>query len=268
MKKELIADKHIKWLKDNIGLTFDEIEKMTDEETDVLFKKLLNNECDALDANSPELESICEIEDIIFDENPNVIMKEGLKVKYIGESDPLCLLNGKVYDVLSIEYDYYRIVDETGEDFLYDTELFDIVEIKHGESYVCPVCGMHTFWSAGEGEVCPICKWKDGIPLAGVHQARRAWKEQVEKSNAIHALRFLDDNLLEFVRQETGYDRSAIEKMTNDEFAGLYDQISDIEVDETPSDDSELSLRGKNAEEFITIVGNTVYRNSTLIDDE
>lgn len=51
-----------------------------------------------------------------------------MKVKYLGESDPLGLINGKVYEVLSIEYGYYRIVDETDEDFLYDTDLFEVVE--------------------------------------------------------------------------------------------------------------------------------------------
>lgn len=51
-----------------------------------------------------------------------------MKVKYLGESDPLGLINGKVYEVLSIEYGYYRIVDETGEDFLYDSDSFEVVE--------------------------------------------------------------------------------------------------------------------------------------------
>lgn len=51
-----------------------------------------------------------------------------MKVKYIGESDPLALINGKVYEVLSIEYGYYRIVDETDDDYLYDTDLFEVVE--------------------------------------------------------------------------------------------------------------------------------------------
>ena len=51
-----------------------------------------------------------------------------MKVKYLGDSDPLSLINGKVYEVLSIEYGYYRIVDETDDDYLYDTDLFEVVE--------------------------------------------------------------------------------------------------------------------------------------------
>lgn len=52
-----------------------------------------------------------------------------IKVKYIGNvSDPLELINGKVYDCLGVEKDWYRIIDETGEDYLYPSEEFEIVE--------------------------------------------------------------------------------------------------------------------------------------------
>lgn len=42
-----------------------------------------------------------------------------MKVKYLGETSPLELINDKVYEVLSIEGEWYRIVDETDEDYLY-----------------------------------------------------------------------------------------------------------------------------------------------------
>ena len=51
-----------------------------------------------------------------------------MKVKYIEETDPLYCENGKVYEVLSIENGYYRIIDATGEDYLYAPEEFEIVE--------------------------------------------------------------------------------------------------------------------------------------------
>jgi hypothetical protein len=51
-----------------------------------------------------------------------------MKVKYIDESDPWALLNGKVYEVLSIEGECYRIIDETGEDYLYHPDEFEIVD--------------------------------------------------------------------------------------------------------------------------------------------
>ena len=42
-----------------------------------------------------------------------------LKAKYIGETSPLELTNGKIYQVLSVEKDWYRVVDDTGDDYLY-----------------------------------------------------------------------------------------------------------------------------------------------------
>lgn len=51
-----------------------------------------------------------------------------MKVKFIGEDDPLALLNNKIYNVISVEKGWYRIVDETEEDYLYPPEAFEIVE--------------------------------------------------------------------------------------------------------------------------------------------
>ena len=55
--------------------------------------------------------------------------KEGLKmkVKYIRETD-VSLTNGQIYEVIAIEHTYYRIVDNTGEDYLYPPEEFEIIE--------------------------------------------------------------------------------------------------------------------------------------------
>lgn len=52
-----------------------------------------------------------------------------MKIKYIGsKSDPMELIKGKIYKCLSIENGWYRIVDESGEDYLYPPEEFEIVE--------------------------------------------------------------------------------------------------------------------------------------------
>lgn len=58
-----------------------------------------------------------------------------MKVKFLGETDPISLIHGKVYDVIGIEKDWYRIIDEYGIDedeelqgYLYPPELFEIVE--------------------------------------------------------------------------------------------------------------------------------------------
>lgn len=44
-----------------------------------------------------------------------------MKVKYIGETfyGGLGLTNGKVYNVVEEEGSFYRIVDDSGEDYLY-----------------------------------------------------------------------------------------------------------------------------------------------------
>ena len=55
-----------------------------------------------------------------------------MKVKFIGESDPIYMINGKIYDVISIENTWYRIVDEEGEDYLYPPELFEVIGEKGG----------------------------------------------------------------------------------------------------------------------------------------
>ncbi len=43
-----------------------------------------------------------------------------MKVKYIGESFGVeGLTNGKEYEVIAIEDDMFRIIDDSGEDYLY-----------------------------------------------------------------------------------------------------------------------------------------------------
>lgn len=51
-----------------------------------------------------------------------------MKVRYIGKTESFSLYNNKIYDVLSVEEGWYRIVDKSGEDFLYPPEEFEIVD--------------------------------------------------------------------------------------------------------------------------------------------
>lgn len=51
-----------------------------------------------------------------------------MKVRFIGETDPIYMINGKIYEILSIENGWYRIIDEEGEDYLYPPELFQVVD--------------------------------------------------------------------------------------------------------------------------------------------
>ena len=52
-----------------------------------------------------------------------------MKVKYKGETSFLIATKEKIDDVLSVEKGWYRIVDDSGADYLYPPEMFDIVEL-------------------------------------------------------------------------------------------------------------------------------------------
>lgn len=52
-----------------------------------------------------------------------------MKVRFFGVTDFLVLTNGKVYDVMSVEKGWYRIVDDSGEDYLYPPEIFDVIDV-------------------------------------------------------------------------------------------------------------------------------------------
>ena len=58
-----------------------------------------------------------------------------LKAKYTGPTVSLLLTHDKIYDVLSVEKGWFRIVDDAGDypdeelpGYLYPPELFEIVE--------------------------------------------------------------------------------------------------------------------------------------------
>ena len=51
-----------------------------------------------------------------------------MRVKYIADHETLALEEGKVYDVMSIEKGWYRIMTELDEDYLFPPEAFEIVE--------------------------------------------------------------------------------------------------------------------------------------------
>jgi hypothetical protein len=48
------------------------------------------------------------------------------KVRYTCDYYKVSLIKGNVYDVLSIEHGWHRIVDETGEDYLFSPDDFEI----------------------------------------------------------------------------------------------------------------------------------------------
>ena len=58
----------------------------------------------------------------------NGSMKVMLKMTETFDGLTLAFEKGKVYDVLSIEKGWYRIMTELDEDYLFPPELFDIVD--------------------------------------------------------------------------------------------------------------------------------------------
>jgi len=51
-----------------------------------------------------------------------------MKIKWKGKTEFLMLTNGKEYTVISIERGWYRVIDDSGEDYLYPPEMFDVTE--------------------------------------------------------------------------------------------------------------------------------------------
>lgn len=54
-----------------------------------------------------------------------------MKVIYLGPTEPNTLDYGGVYEVLSEEDGWYRIIDKSGEDYLYPKDEFKILEDSH-----------------------------------------------------------------------------------------------------------------------------------------
>lgn len=51
-----------------------------------------------------------------------------VKVRYIGQDDPLSLRHKKIYDARILKKGWYGIVDETKEEYAYPPELFEVIE--------------------------------------------------------------------------------------------------------------------------------------------
>ena len=61
------------------------------------------------------------------DDRPFLQERDGGLVVESKPGKMISLTKGGLYDVLSVERGWYRVVDDTGEDFLYPPELFEVV---------------------------------------------------------------------------------------------------------------------------------------------
>lgn len=53
-----------------------------------------------------------------------------MRVRYLRQTDFLVLTRGKIYEGLSVERGWYRIIDDSREDYLYPPDCFEIVAPK------------------------------------------------------------------------------------------------------------------------------------------
>lgn len=52
-----------------------------------------------------------------------------MRVKYLGKVETLALEKDKIYDVMSVEKGWFRVMTELDEDYLFPPEQFEIVEV-------------------------------------------------------------------------------------------------------------------------------------------
>lgn len=51
-----------------------------------------------------------------------------MKAKYLGRVNTIALKKNKVYEVLSVENGWFRIMTELEEDYLFPPEQFEVIE--------------------------------------------------------------------------------------------------------------------------------------------
>lgn len=51
-----------------------------------------------------------------------------MKVKFLGKVKTLALEKGKIYDVMSVEKGWFRIMTELDEDYLFPPDQFEIIK--------------------------------------------------------------------------------------------------------------------------------------------
>jgi hypothetical protein len=51
-----------------------------------------------------------------------------MKAKFLGKFETIALEKDKIYDVLSVEKGWFRIMTEIGEDYLFPPNQFEVIE--------------------------------------------------------------------------------------------------------------------------------------------
>lgn len=58
-----------------------------------------------------------------------MMINETIKVRYVGDDDPLSLRKGKIYTARILKKNWYGIIDETNEEYAYPPELFEVINM-------------------------------------------------------------------------------------------------------------------------------------------
>ena len=61
-------------------------------------------------------------------------MDERVKVRYIGETDPFCCIKGKVYDKIGESHGFWKVIDESGEFYMYSPKYFEVVDDSRADA--------------------------------------------------------------------------------------------------------------------------------------
>ena len=57
-----------------------------------------------------------------------------MQVRYKGKTEFLILTHDKVYTVLDIENGWYRLVDDSGDDYLYAPITLKLLKVRHADN--------------------------------------------------------------------------------------------------------------------------------------
>lgn len=214
-----------------------------------------------------------------------------MKVKFLGEDDPLELRHGKIYDVIGLDVDtgWYRIVDETHDDFLFPPENFELLDnVTPSEVLSCLMMESdqerieYTDKSGikhigyvdvtksrdnndGEASLCFMGNTGEMLIVNESHIAEIILLERIVMRESF---RQLDRAAIKFLCKEFDLSQNALFEMTEDDLNDLYDKLCDIESAETPSDNSPLTERGEMVESIVTIVGNYFSEKLGYRDEE
>ena len=112
-----------------------------------------------------------------------------MKVRYTGETDPLGLINGQIYSVMSVERGWYRIsIEILKDDYLFPPELFEIVE---GQVYKFEI--VHSFMI--DDRRCLVLGTGDDITYDIMKIKKIAHNSHVFNVLAVHVTGQMTDSL-------------------------------------------------------------------------